>query len=463
MSICRPMCLLVAATVSGHLLQAQNQLSPVPETVIPSILTLAIAEQLLLQRSQFIAGSRHQLEVSQALRLIAGYKPNPIVHLAAEQLPFRSNVPGIVPRFFGTTPEGAANPTYTGQVTKVIERGGKRELRVQQASAGVDVSRALILDTFRVQLFLLRQAFNTALLARENLQLAQSIDAQYTQTERLTNVRVEAGDVAAVELLRVRAARLPFRQAVFDAQAAYEQATRDILNVLNTRPDQVPEISGGAGQPALANSLALTSVQAGISIPIQIDGQFNTGPVLTPIAELRRTALDSRPDVAAARSALRAAESGSALARALRTRDIAVGAEYQRVGSDHSVGVITEFPLFVYNNQKGAIAQASAAQRFAEAQLRQVETQALTDVEKAYQAYLAARRSLSIYGEEGLATTEKMRSVVEFSYQKGEASLFELLDAQRTASQSRVAANQARAAHALAIWQLEQAIGQPLP
>ncbi|MCU1325081.1 MAG: hypothetical protein JWN34_451 [Bryobacterales bacterium] len=84
-------------------------------------------------------------------------------------------------------------------------------------------------------------------------------------------------------------------------------------------------------------------------------------------------------------------------------------------------------------------------------------------MEKAWQAYLAAQRSLAIYGNEGVANTEKVRSILEFSYQKGEASLFELLDAQRIASQSAVAANQARAAYTLALWQLEQAIGRPLP
>ncbi len=319
-------------------------------------------------------------------------------------------------------------------VTKTIERGGKRELRTQQADAVVEVSRAQIADTFRGQLFQLRQAFTNALLARENLRLAQTIDAQYEQTEKLTNVRLQAGDVPAVELLRAKAARLPYKQAVLDAQTGYQQAVRDILNLLNVR-----------------------------SADLELEGQLQARPVTSTLEELRQLALKERPDVAMARNAVRAAEKGSSLALAQRTRDISIGAEYQRVGQDHSVGVIAEFPLFVYNDQKAAATQAAAQQRAAEAQLRQAETQALTDVEKAWQAYQAAQRALAIYGDEGLATTEKVRSVLEFSYQKGEASLFELLDAQRTASQSAVAANQARAAYALAIWQLEQAIGSPLP
>lgn len=413
-------------------LRAQAQTTATPE--VPKILTLEAAEELLMQRSQAVAASRYQLEVNQALRQIAGYKPNPTAHIGAEQVPFFSPVSGSAPRLFATNADAGANPVYTAMVTRTIERGGKRELRSQQADAVVEQSRAQIADTFRGQLFQLRQAFTTALLARENLKLAQTIDAQYEQTEKLTNIRLKAGDVPEVELFRARAARLPYKQAVLDAQTGYQQAIRDILNLLNARTGEV-----------------------------EVDGKFQSKPVTSSLEELRQLALKERPDVAAALNAVRAAEKGSALAVAQKTRDISLGVEYQRVGQDHSAGVVAEFPLFVYNDQKAAATQAVAQQRAAEAQLRQAETQVLTDVEKAYQAYLAAQKALTIYSEDGLATTEKVRSILEFSYQKGEASLFELLDAQRTAGQSAVAANQAKAAYALAIWQLEQAIGRQLP
>jgi cobalt-zinc-cadmium efflux system outer membrane protein len=424
---------------------------------IPRSLTLAAAEELLLQRNQAIAASRYQLEISEALRRIAGYKPNPVIHIGMEQFPVQSPVRGSVPRFFSTNADAGAQPTYTAEVIKIIERGGKRELRVQQADAVVDASRAQILDAFRTQLFQLRQAFTNAIQARENLRLAETIDSQYVETERLTNVRFQAGDVAAVELFRARAARLPYRQAVVDAQTAYQQASRDILNLLNLRPDDASLLTISTAAPAQPGSASTAS------LPIQIEGQLLTKRIIPNVEELRAIALNERPDVAAARNTLRAAEHGLALARAQRKRDIAVGAEYQRVGSDSSVGMIAEFPLFVYNNQKAALSQALAQEKTAEAQLRQAETQAITDVEKAYQAYLAAQRTLAIYSEDGLAATAKMRNIMEFSYQRGEASLFELLDAQRTASQAGLAANQARAAYALAIWQLEQAIGRPLP
>src|SRR5215470_2764749 len=67
---------------------------------IPGRLTLAEAENLLLQRNLAVAASRYQIEASRAARLIAGYKPNPVVTVGAEQFPFYSPLSDSYPRFW---------------------------------------------------------------------------------------------------------------------------------------------------------------------------------------------------------------------------------------------------------------------------------------------------------------------------------------------------------------------------
>src|SRR5262249_40272057 len=119
---------------------------------------------------------------------------------------------------------------------------------------------------------------------------------------------------------------------------------------------------------------------------LEITGTFAERTLPGDLASLKAMALANRPDVLAARANFRAAEQALALAGAQRKRDIAVGVEYQRVGNASAVGMIAQIPLFLYNNQKAAIVQATAQHRLAEAQERQAEIQALTDVEKAYQA-----------------------------------------------------------------------------
>ena len=195
---------------------------------------------------------------------------------------------------------------------------------------------------------------------------------------------------------------------------------------------------------------------------MNVQGSFTDAPVPQTLAEVRDLALRERPDVVEARKNFLAAEAATKLAQAQRHRDLSVGVEYQRVGDDDSLGIVAQVPLFLYNNQKAGIVQAVAQEHATEVALHQVELQAVTDVQKAYQAYLGARQSLDLYQKGNLDQVQKLVETADFSYQHGATSLFELLDAQRTLRQTQTAYNQARENYQMAVWQLEEAVGKPL-
>jgi outer membrane protein, heavy metal efflux system len=462
--------LLLSTGIAASWARAQAQTSTAPRLATRQ-LTLAQAEELLRLRSLAVAANRQQLEASRAGRLAAGFKPNPVLTLGAQQLPVTSNVPGSVPRILSTNPDAGANPVLTAHVDKIIERGSKRELRVAQADAVVDSTLAQIEDTLRTQRFQLRQAFVAALLARDNLELAAQLQDQYAQTVALTASRVSAGNIAPVDLFRIQAASLPFQQTVLDAQNSYEQATRDVLNLLDVAPDDIPAPTAEWSQPTSGvepvadvtpfQPASTTGLLA--TAPIQVEGSFSNKPLTLSLNDLHAQALANRPDVRMARSTLRAASEAGHLAEAQRSRDVVVGVEYQRVGNDQAVGVTTQIPLFAYNNQRAGVTQAVALERAAEAQLRQAERQAFTDVDKAYQGYLTASRALALYNDANLKQVADVRSVTAYTYERGAVSLLELLDAERMTRQTLAAYNQARAAYQLALFQLEQATGAPLP
>jgi cobalt-zinc-cadmium efflux system outer membrane protein len=434
-------------------LAAQQTYEPVA-TKIPRTLSLFEAEQLLRQRSLPIAAERSQVTATEAARRIASFKPNPQLQLGMEQVPFRSPVPDSVPRFFATNGNAGANPVYTAQLSKLFERGGKREFRTRQAEAQVNVASAQVDDVLRNQLFALRQAFGNAILARDNLHLAAEMDAQYAKTEDLTAVRVKAGDLPGIELYRLQAGRLQFQQAVIDSQTAYEQATRDLLNVLSARLQDVVETNP---RPPAGNTLDLFQ-----AAPLFITGGFSNAPVPQTLEQLKDIAHAMRPDLRVARANLEAAEFGLKLAQAQRSRDINVATEYQRVGDDNTLGVVTQIPVLLYNNGNAAVEQAQALRAAAEAQLHQAEIQVDTDVEKAFENYQAAQRSVALYSGENLKQVQKVRDIVEFSYRNGAASLLEVLDAERTVRQASTSYNQARANYQASVWQLEQAVGRDL-
>ncbi len=433
-----------------------------PLANLPHRLTLAEAERILLDRNLAVTAARFQVDSSRAAKLIASYKPNPVLTIGTEQLTFAHP--------FHSDANAAAQTTLTVRVDKIIERGGKRELRVEQAEEQLKANEALMLDAIRNQIFQLRTAFTVATLARENLLLAEDTRQQYEQTEKLTEAKVENGDLPGLEIYRARAGQLQFEQAVVQARTGYELATRDILNLLGT---YVENVEPANRQTALADGARVIPVantenseaqfSASLrSAPIEIADKFDDRPVAQNLDELRQIALSERPDVIAARHILEAAGKGISLAQAQRVRDLSVGSEYQRVGSDNSIGGVISIPLLIYNNQRAGITLAESQRKASEAVLRQAELQATTDVEKAYQAYLSARRTLDLYGKQNLGQVEKLRSIAALSYKEGASSLFELLDAQRTYNAALTSFNQARADYQNALWQIEQAIGRSL-
>jgi outer membrane protein, heavy metal efflux system len=401
----------------------------------PRTLTLAQAEALLLERNLTVLAAKYQVDANRAARLIASYKLNPTVTVGAEQIPFYSPIPGSYPRFFKTNTDAAANPVYTFRIDQILERGGKREFRTTAADEQLKASEAQMLDAIRTQMFRLRQAFATATLARENARLAEQTEQQYSRTLTLTQAKVEEGDLPRVELFRVGAGRLQYQQATLQARTAYDAAVQDVFNAL--------------GDPLL-------------NTPLEIVADFENRPLTLSLDDLRSIALAERPDVLAARHQLASAESNMQLAFAQRRRDVDIGYEYQRVGNDHTAGVVVQVPLFVHNNQTALYTQAEAQKRAMEAQLRQTELQAVVDVDKAYQSYLSARRVLDLYSDENLGQLERLRAVANVSYQEGAASLFELLDAQRAYNAGMTAYNQARADYQMTLWDLEQATGHSL-
>ena len=186
---------------------------------IPRKLTLAQAEQLLLQRNLELLAARYQVDALRAARLIASFKPNPVLMLGAEQFILSSN---FFRDLFRTNTNTAAETTYTIRLDKLIERGGKRETRTELTTYQLNAGEAQMLDAARTQLYELRQAFTTAALARDNLALAEATKQEYDQTIRLTEAKVENGDLARVELYRAQVAALPYQQAVQQARTSYQ-------------------------------------------------------------------------------------------------------------------------------------------------------------------------------------------------------------------------------------------------
>jgi outer membrane protein, heavy metal efflux system len=426
----------------------------IPPSQSATRLSLQAATDLLISNNLPVIAARYNVDILRAQRIAAGLRPNPTMTFSATQF--------AIPRVFHIPSDavktnnegGAANTSYTVEIDQLIERGSKRELRSQKADLSTKAAEAQVQDALRQQLFQLRQAFFTAVLARENQHVAQENLNHFDRTENLLFVQVKEGYSAGVDLKRVQLQRLQFQSDVATGAQSYQQAVRDVLNLI-----------GEGDAPSAANSTQLTtlsSLSQGDFPQDFIDGNLEIIPELLWIDDLRRMALVNRPDIKAAELSAEAANAGLKLAQAERVRDVIVGGQYSRDGSDNTVGVVVGLPLKIGPRAHAAIAQANSTNLQAEAQLRLVRTLALTDVEKAFTAYQVSRDRLRLFTGGALATANDVRRIEEIAYRDGAKGLLDYLDAQRTYNQTLVNYNQARFDFLMSLYQLEFATGNAI-
>ena len=431
-----------------------------PPQVSPNTLrhlSLTAATDLLIQNNLPTVAARYNVNLAQAQRLVAGLRPAPSVTVSATQFTFPRNFahPGQI--FNNNTENGAANTTFTIEYDRLYERGSKRLNRLTQAEYNVQASEALVRDTIRQQTFQLKQAFLTALLARENLLLANGNLKTFEKSEKILFAQVKEGYSAGVDLKRIQLQELQFQTAVTANEQTYQQSTRDVFNLIGVgdAPSLVNDV-----QTADFNQAAAPRLEANLDV---VDGDLNIVPVVLWITDLRRMALENRPDVRAAQLNLAAAQAGLTLAESLQKRDITIGTQFSRSGSDNTFGVVTTIPLDVKRRAGLAVGQAQVGIRQAEANLRLVQTQALTDVEKAFLAYMISRDRLRLYTGTALNNAAQVRQIEQIAYNEGAKGLLDYLDAQRTYNQTLLDYNQSRFDFLSSLTQLEAAIGTNLP
>jgi outer membrane protein, heavy metal efflux system len=397
---------------------------------VPRQLTLEVAEQLLVQYNLAIVAARYGVDNARAQRLIAAVRPNPTLTLGAEAFDLRA--PG---RNLFSNSDSASNRLYTVRLDQVFERGNKRSLRTEAAEFQVQAAEAQVLDTIRTQLLQLRRAFYTAVLARENVRVAQENLDLTSDTERLIKTRVSAGDAPEWDLIKFQANKVQFQRDLAAARLAYQQAVRDVLTFMGAAFPTGSSVTPAAGMSSMSTSL--------LDAPLDVIGELRADPLVVSFSldELRQAALETRPDVQAAQRGIDAAQRNLDLAYAQRHRDIDVALEYQRNGGDNTVGATVSFPLFLSHKFEGQINQGLAQVEQASVALDQAKLQAMADVEKAYQAYQSSRQVIQVYTTEALAKAEASFRIAGVSYRQGATSLLELQDAQRTLNQTRVAAN----------------------
>jgi cobalt-zinc-cadmium efflux system outer membrane protein len=342
-----------------------------------------------------LLAARTLIEENRANEVTAGLRPNPQVSIIEDQ--FHIFRPNPLAPF--------QNSQLTHDVTQLWERRHKRELRASSAHLATDISTTDRADLERQLTFNLRDAFIRTLQGKSVVELAEQNLKYYDHVIDVNRERFKAGDISRADLVRVELQRVQFESDAVNARVNLRTAKIALLALMNER------------QPVDT---------------FDVTGKFDFTDQIPGVEELRRIALQSRPDLKSATTAIEKAETDHRLAWANGSTDPTFGWEYQRTGPDNTAGFLVSFPLRIFDRNQGEKARTSLeigrTQRLREGIILSI----YRDVDSAYAAVESVRQLLKPYRDRYLPQAVEVRETVSFAYVNGGASLLDFLDAQKS-------------------------------
>jgi cobalt-zinc-cadmium efflux system outer membrane protein len=387
--------------------------------------TLEEAIQIALQHNHALLAQRTMIQQNQAQEITANLRPNPNFFLDWDYLP-AFTPSSQTNSYLQSLTEADAGLTY------LIERGKKRQHRLQAAKDATAVTSSQVADDERTLTFQVASQFINVQLAESTLDLAQDNLKSYQNTLDISEIRYRSGAISQDDYLKVKLQLLQFQSDFAQAQLAKLQALSDLRTLLGFE-----------------------------AVPANYDvaGPFEYEPVNASLEDLQMKALQNRPDLRAAQQGVSSAQSQYELQRAIGKQDLTVQANYTHVNGINGMSFYTSIPLPIFNRNQGEIART----RYAIVQSQESEKAAgehvMTDVYDAYWALRSNDQVVQLYRSGYLTEAQADRDIAEYAYQRGAASLIDFLDAERSYRTTQRAYRQTLASYLLALEQLREAIG----
>ncbi|HET6956321.1 MAG TPA: TolC family protein [Vicinamibacterales bacterium] len=394
----------------------------------PAPLTIDQAVSEAVDHNLAVIAERYNLAVADARVLTASMRPNPVL-TASVMLPdstiFNSN---INPR------EGIVR----GDV--LLERGDKRDRRIEVAREARGVSELQLQNTVRTLVLNVQSAFIDVQQAQADLQLARESLAAFNEIVSINTERVRSGDLASVELARSRLAALQFQNDVRSRDTKLAVAIHRLRALLG-RTD--------------AN-------------PIEVTGELRRDTAALRPEALQQQALQLRPDLQALQRDQARSAADVRLQLAQGKVDYTVSAEFHRQLAPGSLsgnewGLFFSAPLPFFNRNQGEIERARQEARQATARISALQSDITSDLRSAWEQYTTTHELVDTIEQQMLNQARDVRDTTAYSYRRGEASFIELLDAQRTFNDTMQGYNEARAEFARSLYTLDALTGGARP
>ena len=408
---------------------------------IPAVLTLEEAVAIFRARGFDLLVADAAVASAEGDLAAAGASPNPVLSAGVTHSPGydASKCQGCSATGFnlGLSDQGALSDLLFTR---------KKGLRQDVSKAALEAARGARADAQRTLELSLKNLFVQALQARAQIDLAEEARASAARTRELNEKRFSLGAVSEADVARAEVAELEAEQLREQARAQLESTRAALATFLAVRgPLPVFELD-----------------------PHGLDFKVPAALSVASADSLLQQAAGARPDLQAAARQRERAEAQLSLVQRNRWPDLALNLGYAQQGTSSdaiappTVSAGVSLPLPVFYRQSGEVQKAEADLRALSAQQQKLEAQVAADVRTAFAAFSAARSQVERMDARLLGRARRARDLIEVQYQKGSASLLDLLDAQRVF----IAVNAERLALLAGYWTavsaLEAAVSQEL-
>jgi outer membrane protein TolC len=386
-------------------------------------LTLDHCVTIALQQNPLLLSSQEQYRASLARISQAQALPQPSLNFDSD----------LQRKLFNFKDSGES---YFG-FSQTVEFPGKRLVRGKIAARESDEILSEI-ELLKLDItFQVKQAFYGLLLAQEKLRYARQ-DLELTEDFlNKAELKLSAGEIAKVEVLRAHVEASKAANAVKVAQNEQRLAAA-VLNFLLARKKYEP---------------------------LEIQGELKRSFIKLDVEELRQRAFSFRPEIKRIDFSLEKEALRKKQAYMSYLPDFDLGVSRHRLVGEQTTWDFTiafPIPLFFWQPKKGEIAEAEANIESLKREVDHLQNAISLEVEEAYMNALTASNQIELFEKDILTQAEEVYNMFLFSFQEGEIGGIELIDARRGLLEARKAYADALFNYDVTIAALEKSVGQTL-
>lgn len=292
------------------------------------------------------------------------------------------------------------------QFEQTFSWAGKHTNSVRLARIGVEMAEKQMEDVIRSLLFELGNTYSDLAALQSKEILYTQVILNYDKLMEATRKQLEVGAISTTEAIRLEAEFLDVKADALENYNEKEKVAGNLRSLLRYPQD--------------------TTFHVEQKLPI-------VGEDFDPVY-LATQAVESRPDIQAAKINIRYQERNVRLQQSSGLPDIKVGYQPYDRGSNYIRpyhGFTTEIFLPIFDHNQGKIKQAKLSVSQSDLQFAQLENQARNQVATAYNRYKSANAGLSNYNTQFLERLKELNQSTNQNFQKRNISLLQFIDQQR--------------------------------